>query len=73
VGTLRPGRHTAPIVTRLSNELKAIVTADDLKKQFLNDGIEAGYMGPAEFGAFLEEEQANWTRIVKQANIKLEQ
>ena len=71
-GILAPAGTPAPIVTRLSNELKAIVTGDELKKQFLNDGIEAGYMGPAEFGTFLEEEQANWTRIVKQANIKLE-
>jgi tripartite-type tricarboxylate transporter receptor subunit TctC len=72
-GMLAPAGTPVPIVTRLSNELKAIVTGDELKKQFLNDGIEAGYMGPAEFGAFLEEEQANWARVVKQANIKLEQ
>jgi tripartite-type tricarboxylate transporter receptor subunit TctC len=71
-GVLAPAGTPAPIVTRLSSELKAIVTGDELRKQFLNDGIEAGYMGPAEFGAFLEEEQANWARIVKKANIKLE-
>jgi tripartite-type tricarboxylate transporter receptor subunit TctC len=72
-GVLAPAGTPPPMVTRLSNELKAILTGDELKKQFLNDGIEAGYMGPAEFGAFLEEEQANWARVVKQANIKLEQ
>ncbi len=71
-GILAPAGTPAPIVTRLSNELKAIVAMDDVKKRFLNDGIEADHMGPAEFGAFLEEEQANWARIVKKANIKLE-
>jgi tripartite-type tricarboxylate transporter receptor subunit TctC len=71
-GILAPAGTPAPIVTRLSNELKAIVTMDDVKKRFLSDGIEADHMGPAEFGAFLEEEQANWTRIIKKANIKLE-
>ena len=71
-GLLAPAGTPAPIVTRLSNELKAIVAMDDVKKRFLNDGIEADHMGPAEFGAFLEEEQANWARIVKKANIKLE-
>jgi len=45
---------------------------DEVKKRFQNDGIEADHMGPAEFGAFLESEQANWSRIVKKANIKLE-
>jgi tripartite-type tricarboxylate transporter receptor subunit TctC len=71
-GILAPAGTPGPIITRLSGELKAIVTGDELKKQFLNDGIEAEYMGPAEFGRFLEEEQANWTKIVKNANIKLE-
>jgi tripartite-type tricarboxylate transporter receptor subunit TctC len=72
-GILAPAGTPAPIVTRLSNELKAIVATDDLKKVFLNDGIEAEYMGPAEFGTFLEAEQANWTRLIKKANIKLEE
>lgn len=43
-----------------------------MKKRFLSDGIEAEHMGTAEFGAFLEGEQANWTRIVKKANIRLD-
>jgi tripartite-type tricarboxylate transporter receptor subunit TctC len=72
-GILAPAGTPAPIVTRLSNELKAVVGKDEVKKRFLSDGIEAEYMGPAEFGTFLQEEQAKWTRIVKQANIKLEQ
>ena len=71
-GILAPAGTPAPIVTRLSNELKAVVAMDEVKKRFQSDGIEADHMGPAEFGAFLEEEQANWTRIVKKANIKLE-
>lgn len=70
-GVLAPAGTPAPIVTRLNTELKAIMATDDLKKRFLNDGIEADYLGTAEFGAFLEEETANWTRVVKKANIKL--
>ena len=72
-GILAPAGTPAPIVARMSSELKAVVTSDDVKNRFLSDGIEAGYMGPAEFATFIEEEQANWTRIVKKANIKLEQ
>ncbi len=71
-GILAPAGTPAPIVTRLNNELKAIIAMDEVRKRFLSDGIEAEHMGPADFAAFLEEEQANWTRIVKKANIKLE-
>jgi len=31
------------------------------------------YLGPAEFGKFIQSEIANWTRVIKKANIKLEQ
>lgn len=71
-GLLAPAGTPAPIVNRLSSELKAIIAMDDVKKRFLSDGIEAEHMGPAEFNEFLEDEQDNWTRIVKKANIKLE-
>ena len=71
-GILAPAGTPAPIVNRLSNELKAVVAMDEVKKRLQSDGIEADHMGPAEFGAFLEAEQENWTRIVKKANIKLE-
>lgn len=71
-GILAPAGTPAPIVNRLSNELKAVVAMDEVKKRLQSDGIEAEHMGPAEFGAFMEEEQANWARIVKKANIKIE-
>ena len=71
-GILAPACTPSPIVTRLSSELKAIIAMEEVKNRFLGDGIEAEHMGPAEFGAFLDQEQANWTRIVRKANIKLE-
>jgi tripartite-type tricarboxylate transporter receptor subunit TctC len=71
-GMFAPAGTPVPVITRLTNEIKAIVSTDDMKKRLLNDGIEAEYMGPAEFAAFLEAEQANWVKIVKKANIKLE-
>ena len=71
-GLLAPAGTPAPIVNRLSNELKAVVAMDEVKKRLQSDGIEADHMGPAAFGAFLEAEQENWTRIIKKANIKLE-
>lgn len=72
-GILAPAGTPAPIVTKLSGEIRAILAADDLKKRFLNDGVEVDHLGPAEFGSFLEKETANWTRVVKKANIKLEE
>jgi tripartite-type tricarboxylate transporter receptor subunit TctC len=70
-GILGPAGTPAPIVDRLNNELKSILAADEVKKWFLNDGSEADYLGPTEFGPFIEKELAKWIRVVKEANIKL--
>jgi len=71
-GVLAPAGTPAPIIARLDNEIKAILATDEVKQRFLKDGVETDYLGSAEFGKFLERETANWTRVVKKANIKLE-
>jgi tripartite-type tricarboxylate transporter receptor subunit TctC len=72
-GILVPAGTPMPIVDSLNNELKAILALDEVKKWFLNQGAEADYLGPTEFGAFLEREMAKWARVIKKANIKLEE
>ena len=72
-GILAPAGTPAPVVAKLNGEIKAILAADDVKKRFLNDGVEVDHLGPAEFAGFLEKETANWTRVVKKANIRLEE
>jgi tripartite-type tricarboxylate transporter receptor subunit TctC len=71
-GILAPAGIPAPIVERLSKELRAILALDDAKKMFSNQGAEADYLGPAEFGSLIEKEITRWTSVVKKANIKVE-
>jgi len=71
-GILAPAGTPAAIVERLTKELKSILASDELKKQYLNEGAEGDFLGPAEFGQFLETDMAKWFRIVKEANIKVE-
>jgi tripartite-type tricarboxylate transporter receptor subunit TctC len=72
-GMFAPAGVPAPIVERLANELKVILNSEEMKKRFLKEGVEADYMGPAEFGKFAEQEIIKWTAVVKKANIKLEE
>jgi tripartite-type tricarboxylate transporter receptor subunit TctC len=71
-GLFAPAGLPAPIAQRLSNELKVILNSEDMKKRFMQEGVEADYMGPAEFGKFIEQDISKWTAVVKKANIKLE-
>ncbi|MFH1029262.1 MAG: tripartite tricarboxylate transporter substrate binding protein [Pseudomonadota bacterium] len=71
-GMLAPAGLPTPIVERLANEFKEILNSEDMKKRFLMQGVEAEYMGLAEFGPFLENDVAKWKAVVKKANIRLD-
>jgi tripartite-type tricarboxylate transporter receptor subunit TctC len=72
-GIVAPAGTPAPIIDRLDREIKSILATDEMKKRFMNDGAEADYLGPAEFGRFIDKEITTWTRIIRKANIKLEE
>lgn len=71
-GILAPAGVPGPIVERLNKELKEILVSDELKKFFQNEGAEMDYLGPAEFGKFIARDITKWVRLVKDANIKVE-
>ena len=71
-GILAPAGTPQAVVDRLSKELSVILTSEDTKKMFLNEGAEVDHLGPAEFGQFISAEIAKWGRVVKEANIKVE-
>ncbi len=71
-GIVGPAGMPAPIVDRLTREIKTIITSDEVKMRFLKDGMEVDHKDPAEFAAFIMDEMDRWSRVVKKANIKLE-
>ena len=71
-GILAPAGTPQVVIDRLSKELSVILTSEDTKKMFLNEGAEVDHLGPAEFGQFISAEIAKWGRVVKEANIKVE-
>ena len=72
-GILAPAGTPAAIVDRLNKEIKTILSLDETKRIFLNDGVEPDYLGPTEFGAFFVQEMNRWERVIKKANITLEE
>jgi tripartite-type tricarboxylate transporter receptor subunit TctC len=71
-GFLAPAGTPAPIVDRLSKELKAILASAEVKERFLKTGLEVDYMSPNELSPFMEQEIIRWASVVKKANIKLD-
>lgn len=70
-GILAPAGTPTPIVEKLSKEIKTLLDSPDVKKLFEKEGADVDYLGPAEFGPFIEKEITKWAKVVKEANIQV--
>lgn len=71
-GIAVPAGTPQPIIERLYREIAAVLSTDEIKNQFANDGAEIVQMNPAESGGFFRAELDKWGKVVKEANIKAE-
>ncbi len=61
-----------PIVDRLYNETVKVLGDADIKKIWEQSGAIAGGQSPKEFAAFISSEIAKWGKVVRDANIKID-
>jgi len=71
-GLVGPAGLPAPIVQRLTGEVRAILAADEVKSHFTNNGMEVDYRGPRDFATYIADELRRWQTVVQRANIRLE-
>jgi tripartite-type tricarboxylate transporter receptor subunit TctC len=69
-GVAAPGGTPAPIVQRLNAELAKIVDMPDIRKNLSEQGADLQGGSAEDFGAFMRNESARWSVVVKQAGIK---
>ena len=72
-GVLAPAGTPAPIVQRISAELARILALPDIRERLQNLGMEAYISTPEQFGALMRSDFALYGKIIKAANIRLEQ
>jgi tripartite-type tricarboxylate transporter receptor subunit TctC len=72
-GILAPAGTPKTVTDRLEKELAIIVNSEETKKMFEAQGAEAELTGSAEFGKFIVAETAKWGKVVRQANIKVDE
>ena len=71
-GMFAPAATPAPVVERLSSEVKWALTQEDVKKRLVSEGADIDYQGPAEYHRFVIEEINRWTGVVKKAKVRLD-
>jgi tripartite-type tricarboxylate transporter receptor subunit TctC len=73
VGMLAPAGTPKPIVDKLSRELATAMRRPEIKERLLQFGIDPVGSTSAEFTQFLKNEVAKWAKVIKDANVKIDQ
>ena len=71
-GLLAPKATPPLLIQFLNREMVAIVQQPEVRKQLSAEGGEPVGNSPEEFARWLKAEIAKWTRVVREANIRLE-
>lgn len=71
-GVMAPGGTPKPIIDKLNAEIIRISRLPDVREKLAQLGAEVTTNSPEEFGAWMKSEVANWSKVIKDANIKIE-
>ncbi len=72
-GVVAPAGTPAPIVARLNAEITAALNDEQIKASMRNLGVEPAPGRPEAFDAYIKSETTKWARVIRQANIKIDQ
>jgi tripartite-type tricarboxylate transporter receptor subunit TctC len=73
VGFLAPAGTPREVVAKLGKEIMGIVNRPDVRERFIQIGIEPVGNSPEAFTAFLKNEVAKWEKVIRTANVKVDQ
>ena len=71
-GLLAPAKTPPAIVAKLTAALEKVLAAPDTQMRMEAQGVVTGYMNPADSAKRIRAEIDKWTKVAKDANIKLE-
>ncbi len=71
-GVLAPAGTRAAIVAKLNAAIAAAMGDPELRAKLAQTGVVPGIDSPAEFAAYLKDENARWARIIRETGIKAE-
>jgi len=71
-GLIAPAGTPREIVDKLNAAVQKIIAQPAIRAKFADIGAQTTGGTPEQFGAYIREDLAKWTRIVKEANVKVE-
>src|SRR5688500_15041216 len=71
-GVFAPLGLSRELLTRLNGDIVAILGTPDMKERLASLGAEPAPMTPDEFGRFVQDEIAKWSKVVKESGAKID-
>src|SRR4051812_29032012 len=69
-GLVAPAHTPQPVVAKLHDVVAASLAKPEVKAKLTGLGLEPAPLAPSEFGAFIQQEIAKWTREIRDAGIE---
>jgi tripartite-type tricarboxylate transporter receptor subunit TctC len=69
-GLAGPAGMPRPIVDKLNSALRSALASDDVKQRLTNDGTDVTPSTPEEYAAFIDKDEAKWSKTVKASGAK---
>ena len=70
-GIVGPANLPAPIVKRLNDEINKLLASPDLRERLSGEALEPMPMSPEQFGRYMRDDIARWSRLAKERNIEI--
>ena len=67
-----PAKTPKPIVAQLNRELNRIMALPDVKERLSRDGVDPAGSTPEALDAIVQKEKKVWTKVLREANIKVQ-
>jgi len=71
-GVFAPAGMPKELTNKLANEIIAIIKSPEVVEKINQQGGDVIATGPEQFAAFLRKDTAHWSKLIKEANIKVE-
>ena len=70
-GVFAPAKTPAAVINRLNREIVRFLGSAEVKERFLNAGVEAVGSLPEELAAMIKSDTTQWSKVIKDAGIKV--
>jgi len=71
-GILAPAGTPVPVVNKMSSEIAKILAQPDVSEKLQGQGMDPYYLNPEQFTGLMKSDLAKYTKVIRTANIKMD-